>query len=296
VSVREAGVNQEFTLIFEQLDIAGVLVTGQAGAIGVTLRDEDGAASEGVTIAEQGTDGYYTAKFTPTKSSELGFAYYLRLVSPATVTDEAILNFEIRVRPSVSITAAAGTELTTLANLKEYLRITTSTHDALLASLIVRVSRLLEKEWGYPVKQATYIEQHDGSGMPKLAFRFPIVTVNNLWQSIDHVFDATTLIASSDYVVKKPSGIIYLKNGGVFFWGFQNVKIDYDAGYAAIPGEIEQIAIEAMARAFRRSEAPDVVSMSLKDGSMTKMVTPSLFSKEERRILTLNKDWSLGVF
>lgn len=277
--VFEAQQDSELTIIFTQIDIASALVSGEAGNITSQLRDEDGAASESVTITEQGTSGFYEANITPTKSSPTGHSYLLRMVSPSPATDGAILEYEIVVFPTLAVAQVGGTLFTTLANVKEYLDITGTGDDTLLSNLIARATRFLQDHFGRQILQATYTEFYDGRGSPQIMVReWPIVTVTSLHESIEQTWDASTLIAAGDYLIDLRLGRVRLK-AGIFFPSFQGVRLIYDGGYATVPHSIEHATIEAVARIYRRRLNPDVVSWSLKDGAIARRVVGDLFKE-----------------
>lgn len=269
----QAQVNQPITFIFECIDTASPpnQVPGQAGAIIVQLRDEDGPASEMVTISEQGgngASGFYEATLTPTRSSPQGREYYLSVQTPPSTTDGAKLPFTFRCFPVIAVTPISGSFLTTLDHVKEYLG-SVAADDSLLTNLIARVSRLIEAFCDRAFPRATYTEILDGSGRPLLMLRrAPIVSLASVHMSQDQVWDGTTLLAASS-IVMDPSGFLLLK-AGAFAAGIQNIRAIYDAGYDTIPFDIEQIAIEMIARTFKDKGQIHLSSMSLKDGAYTK--------------------------
>src|SRR6266581_682715 len=113
-------------------DGSGNLVSGLSNAIGVDLRDEDGAAIEVPVISEQASSGFYEAHFTPTKGRNTGYAYLLRLRAPTPQTDGAHLEYSIRSFPSITISGVTGAFLTDLASVKELAGSTPVADDALL--------------------------------------------------------------------------------------------------------------------------------------------------------------------
>lgn len=272
MAIHEAKKGEEKTILFALIDTASPpnLISGQAANVGVQLRDEDGAASEVVTIQEQGTSGWYEARFSPSKGKDSGFAYALSLQSPVLTTDGALLLEIIYSRPSVSYSGISGAFLTTLANVKQFLEITESSKDALLTNLIARVTRIFEAWCDRRFAQAAYQEIHDGSGRDYLMLRNdPSTLLSAVYESRDQVWDATTQIALANLILDKDISRVILKSG-VFAEGRQNVRVDHTAGYAIIPADVEQLAIEMVSRTFQNRKDLNVVSLSLKDGSVTK--------------------------
>jgi hypothetical protein len=150
-------------------------------------------------------------------------------------------------------------DLVVLTDLKRWLDIPlgTTTDDDILATLITNVSQaILTRLKRASLLVSTNAEVYDGSGTPKQALReFPIVSVASL--SINNV----PIIASPDgvqtgytfdeYVLKLVgTPVAYPFGPGVygapatFLKGFQNVSVTYNAGYAAIPFDINEAAKE----------------------------------------------------
>ena len=284
MSIFDVKAGTELTIIFQALDFAGNFVSGVTDHV-ATLRDEDGAASEAVAVDEQGTSGFYEARITPTKSAAQGFNYFLRL-KMGTGTNGAISQDIIRSFPSISVSAVTGSFLTTLANLKEYGEISGTAQDALLTNLIARVSRLIEARIDEKIVSTIYQEILDAPHHEVLQLRHapldpPVkATVTAVYVSRDQTWDASTLVAAADYLVDPIDAEIFRK-GTVWRRGFQNVRVDYTAGYSSIPLDIEQLAIEITLRTYKSRKNIEVSSQSLKDGSITKFMA-GRFGKEIR--------------
>lgn len=166
-------------------------------------------------------------------------------------------------------------DLTTLASVREYLQKAADDveDDALISSLITRLSALVEGYVGRKLVAESgdnpITELKNGQGTPFVrASRYPMTALNELHQSTDQVFDATTLIASDDYIVDLDQGIVKLK-GGIFLSGFRNVSLDYDQTLV-VDGGLDQKLVEMVAKALNEKDNLGITSLSLKDGSMTK--------------------------
>lgn len=263
-------VNRDTGVPFTLIDAVGNLVTGQAGAVVAALRDEDGAAAEAVVVSEQGASGFYEAHFTPTRSKDVGHVYFLRLKAPDATTDGAILEYTVRSFPSIGVSSVVGDFLTTLANVKEIGGLTGTGDDAALTSLIARLSALIEHRLRFKFRSASYDEVQDGPGRPAIVLRHrPVTAVASVHVSHDQVWDASTLVASSAYVVDAEAGIVRGK-GYWFPPGPQNTRVSYTAGYGAVPLEVEHYAIQKVLEFFGARRHMGVTSIALKDGSLTR--------------------------
>lgn len=254
----------EALIIFTVLDTDGQTPkTGEAGNVTAVLRDEAGAASEAVTITEQGTSGYYQAAFTPTKGSADGFAYNLFITEPAG-TSERVLNWDVRSFNSVSFPGVgSGTVFTSLANVKEYLTLTKAGTDDFLTALIARATAAIQNYCQYSFFETTYTEYHDGRNEDIIILdERPVISVDTVHDDSDRNFAAEHLIDASDYYTDLKSGIIERTDGGVFSPNRRNVQVVYDAGYTTIPNDLEVACVYLVAHWFRGRKS---VMMKTKD-------------------------------
>ena len=256
---------------FSCIDGNGALLSGQAASLqsASMLRDQDGAASEPVTVTEQGTSGIYEAHFTPTRSAELGHAYLLRITHPA-ASDGAITEYRVRVFAQLAVTPTTGTYLTTLANVKEMRGITGAQQDAVLTALIARVSTMIESRAGR-IMQTSWQEIRDGNGTSRMVLRHrPVISVAAVYMSEEQVWDSSTLLAATAYKVDREAGILYRRNGGYLGATPQDVRIDYDSGYGAVPLDVEHYAIKKVLEFFDQKDQLGITTITLKDGSITR--------------------------
>ena len=154
---------------------------------------------------------------------------------------------------------AAG-DLTTLANVKTWLGVTTTTDDAVLARLISAASGFIQTWLNRTIGLNAYSEVRNGPGGTRLVFANPPVTAVS-GVTVDGVaIPAATGSDDAGYLFD--SRILYLR-GHRFGPGVQNVSISYTAGYAVVPPEIEQAAIELVALRYRERDRTGYSSRSL---------------------------------
>lgn len=151
-------------------------------------------------------------------------------------------------------------DLTTLANLKGWLNLTATGDDALLGRLVTAASAFVENWLGRAVGLTAYGETRDGTGGTTLAFAVtPVVGVTAL------TIDGNPIRPSPDGIapgyVFSPSRLALI--GGGFRRGLANVLLGYQAGYAAVPPEIEQAVIELAALRYRERDRIGLVSKGL---------------------------------
>lgn len=143
-------------------------------------------------------------------------------------------------------------------------------HDAELARLIPAVQTFLEEECERTFEQATVTEYFNGHDWRDrlIVARPPIVSITNLWDDLARVY-ATPLAVSSYVIDDAEAGVIRL-DGLTFSKGLRNIKLTYVGGFAAIPTDLEQAAIELVwaAREKGVNNLVGVRSRSVADGNV----------------------------
>ena len=130
--------------------------------------------------------------------------------------------------------------LTTVAKVKEYLGVTATSEDALISRLVDWATDLIHSYCGRIFSEAAYDEYYDGDGTEGLLVnQYPISAVSSV------EVNGTSRDASS-YALYGQLGLLRLKSAA-FPRGKKNVRVQYTAGYATIPNDLEQAAIELVA-------------------------------------------------
>ena len=264
--------NSAVSAIFDVRDVNYALMTGQAANLIKTLRDPDSgaAAAETVTIVESGTSGYYRWSFTPAKGGMPPKNYMLQLDEPASSRGQ-ILSWLIQSYDALPAIAGPTANLTTLAAVREALKLPAAAtgDDAYLTNLISRISEWVKHSTARSLTQTTITRTFNGTGSSVLDLRdWPIISVTSVHESIDYVFDSTTLIASADYHVNTRKGLIR-RLGGVPWleWG-DSIQAIFVAGYAAIPVDLEHRVIQTIVEDWRTRQNEGLSSKTLGDGSV----------------------------
>lgn len=134
--------------------------------------------------------------------------------------------------------------LITLAAAKVFLKMTGSTEDALVETLINSASKLAADYCGRSFVSAQRTEYQDGDGQDFLLLNsYPVTAVASLHEDISRQWGSDSLISTDDYMIEGESGTIRLWNGrGAFLKGRGNIRIIYTAGYVSdstVPRDLE---------------------------------------------------------
>jgi len=160
----------------------------------------------------------------------------------------------------------APDDLCVLADLKAWLNIQTSAEDALLQSLITRGSlQMLRWMNRDHIIASSYTENRDGNdALFILPRNFPLISVSALivngvaivaangQVSVGFVFDSRKIMLRGGSSVFYSFGPYSSQYQYRFTRGFQNVQLVYQAGYATVPADLQQAALEGFAYIYRR--------------------------------------------
>lgn len=132
--------------------------------------------------------------------------------------------------------------LVSLADMKTYLGISGTTYDNFLTEQLTLVSDAIEAYTKRKFAQATweevlYSSDYAFNGKFK-TYHFPIISVTSILDQ-----DDVAIVGADDYRIHKPTGTITRKSG--YFFGTEETKIRYVAGYATIPPLI-QAAVKSL--------------------------------------------------
>lgn len=143
-------------------------------------------------------------------------------------------------------------------------------HDDELARLIPAVQAWLEQECERTFEQATVTEYFHGDDWRDrvIVARPPLISITNLWDDPARVY-ATPLDPARYVIDDADAGVIRL-DGLTFSRGLRNIKLTYVGGYATIPTDLEQAAIELVwaAREKGVQNLVGVRSRSVADGNV----------------------------
>lgn len=145
-------------------------------------------------------------------------------------------------------------DFTTLANAKEYLRITGTADDDMITRIITAASQLMIKYMNRDILAADYTERFNGTGNNFHVFgNYPVNSVSFVYVDDIPIMPAIT-DNSAGYTFDDEQLVL---NGAVFYKGRINCKVVYNAGFTEVPSEIEQACLELVSFKYKQIEHID---------------------------------------
>lgn len=181
-------------------------------------------------------------------------------------------------------------DLTTLANVKAWLNVKTSTDDTLLDRLISACSTFVQSWLNRQILTATSTEVRHGEGGTRLLLaNYPVTAVQSLTingRTIPPAADST----SPGYLFDDMEIALV---GYEFCRGNFNVQVEYTAGFATVPLDIEQAVIETIGLRYKEKDRIGQNSISqggqITTSFMIKDLTPATLTTltQYRRVVPL---------
>lgn len=141
--------------------------------------------------------------------------------------------------------------LLTLEEAKQYLEITGSGQDTLLTALLTSFTALIKTYLNRQLENTNYKQLYDGTGTNRIILdQYPIISVSKLSQDLDNENKVIgDLYSASEYYIL-PGGMIELY-ADIFVDGQRTVYVDYNAGFATIPGDIKDVCKQIIAKRYQ---------------------------------------------
>lgn len=145
--------------------------------------------------------------------------------------------------------------LATIAQIKEFLNISSVTYDTFATNLLARASAFIEMQCSRVFAETEYKELYDGNGGCELFLdNYPIISLTKFSEDYDIAtatinddIDVATILLQKDTGLISPTDFTISK-------GIRNIYVEYKAGYATIPADVQQVCIELCARKFKESD------------------------------------------
>lgn len=164
--------------------------------------------------------------------------------------------------------------LTTLTFCKDYLDIAAldTAEDARITFMINQASDAIERYCNRKLVAQSITEFHDGRNYDRLLLKeYPVNSITSVYVDQSWTFDATSLIAATEYQIDNESEIIYKS---IFPRGARNIKVVYNAGYATIPSALEGACLQLVDYLYQqRSDRRVGVSQKAKNGETISFIS-----------------------
>jgi len=151
--------------------------------------------------------------------------------------------------------------LTTLAQAKAWLKIPvlTVTDDALVELMINAASQTIESETNRKLLAQSIVELRHGKSSNIMMLReWPINSITELKFDLQSAFTSPeTLVDPADYTIGDDKMSIVLHSRQIPR-GYNNVRITYNAGYAAIPSDLEMACLWMVSWFYQIRKADDI--------------------------------------
>jgi hypothetical protein len=137
--------------------------------------------------------------------------------------------------------------LTTLASVKAFKNIAGTQHDGELARLILAVDTFVALYCRRVFEEGVgIVEYHSArAGQTRLLLdRPPLTSIASIYDDPERAYGASTLVAATDYVIADAGIGLVVFDGVSLQAGIRNMKVTYTGGYATIPLDLAQAAIE----------------------------------------------------
>ena len=209
-----------------------------------------------ILMSEQGTSsGYYEVAFPSeiTTPGEYNVEFFRQLGASPDVTDIYIAGGEFEWDGSAEADSEIADNLISLGYAKAWLRITDSTYDSQLRTMIAMASSAIVSYCGRGLKNKDYVEYYD---VPQPTCRlalhnYPVNLIDEV--TLDPYGASVEVVPGNEYM-STSGGIITLKPSSSYSVAFpagpQSVKVQYTAGYTSIPDDLKGVCVQLVSKLF----------------------------------------------
>lgn len=155
---------------------------------------------------------------------------------------------------------AAPGDLTSLASAKQYLAISDSQADALVQQLITGASAFIQAMASRTFASTDYTDTFDGRGKNKIPLKnYPVTAVSAV--TVDGVsIPAATNVLASGFLFDQYT--LMLRHYR-FSPGMQNIVVEYTAGLATTPADLDLATCELVALKYNERKRQGVTSQTI---------------------------------
>jgi hypothetical protein len=164
---------------------------------------------------------------------------------------------------------------TTLKQVKDKMgwSLTETQHDVLIEGLILAAESRVNMMAGtepHGLDVTTWTEHRSGGNPSIILDRHPIVSITTLHDDPAHEFDATSLVASTDYFISDAAAGIVMMKVGCFLHGKNNVKVVYEGGWEVVPAAVTDLVTTMCVARVKSKGTPELMEQVHRDGRVTR--------------------------
>lgn len=165
--------------------------------------------------------------------------------------------------------------LTSIDAVKEFIGQTTDADDTRITACLTRASAYIESATGRTFASTIYTNEiYDGTGRDTLLLRnYPVITLSQVLENGAALTIGTSYTSGTDIVLEAEIGRL-----NRLFWVFlaypKYYSVTYTAGYATVPEDIQEIAIELTLLMLKEKDRAGIIQHNT--GAMTSIYTRKL--------------------
>lgn len=151
-----------------------------------------------------------------------------------------------------------GLPLVTRAEYKAYAGITSTTQDAVIDSLIIKISSFVKsicRRTFVDYVNEPKVDYFEGPALSFIPTESPILTITSLENSTDYGNTYTELIEYTDWVLRKSDGSIKAILSTGFPELINGYKLTYTCGYEVLPDDLKLAVLDLISYYIRNDSA-----------------------------------------
>lgn len=157
-------------------------------------------------------------------------------------------------------------DLTTVENVRGFLSLTTTADDPLLETLIKAASAFIERYISRAIDVVSYADIFSGNGRDSRMLRFSNVQRIVAVTIDDQPIQKAEKITDRGFMLDDDQAILF---NAIFPRGVRNCRIDYTAGWAEAPADIQLACNELVAYRYRNRERIGLISKVMQGETIT---------------------------
>ncbi len=180
--------------------------------------------------------------------------------------------------------------LITLAEVKAYQGVTNSNEDALINSLITKVSALVKTYVGRTLVDCyseEKVQVFSGGTRCLTLQEVPVNEISSVEYSIDYGKTYTSLVNYTDYVLNKQTDTIDVLGVERFPWAPNGLRVTYTGGYASVPEDLKLGVLDLVVFYLKSDMAVKSSRSAGANNALIEYVTNSTLPSHIRRVLDL---------